>query len=928
MDLEIEKYVKKQIQLQEQIKKLFAENKMLQDQICVLNECLSLEKVNQKISDLENKQKILTSLESMVNNLRTDIKPLEYLKQVLQRQLMVSTLTTNDLNIEEQKCSESSLLTSNSVCGIETLDSSSDISSEESIMILSDYDVVSDDEIFYNTEKPIENKVMYDEALLMASSVHSSLIEHLIPSIDSIEPFVNNSDKVNDNNCCPQSNSKNTISTMNTSNKSEQLLELYDVVNELDLLNYNENENIEIKCDERKTESILNKSHQSCIYDKELNETEKKPLDNKECDNVSKSVNDSWVNISTNEFSNEQLVDIFSITDSQKDNTVSKVNMDVDDCGKNISEIKNFDNSKNIDSNYENEIKKSNCSVKDKIEVNSLPFIEDSNAPKQLNGLKENLNVEIQEQNEHLCNHQFKSKDISEIKNLETVCNDINYKYEREIHNPVYSNNVQQYEDKIISSLLSSTNDSNVSQQFIEKKINTVVESQVCIHQFESKCSNEMKSYKNICNAVIHYNENEVNNSVCSNNKVEIISSLLNTEGSNTPKELNNLFTNINDKLSSVNNNEKPILLCHTIDLKDELLNGINQYGIQDLMPLQQQCMFHCINGRDVIFHSYPCVGKSTMCLISVLQRINTSLNECQAIVLVPTLELALSAQKTMKSIGKFLNVTTCIGGTNVPRKLSPVPHVVISTLQGLYEMINCKSLSKDFIKMLVIDDAEDMLKCNGFLNKIRYVLLFLNNNRQLIIMSTSKIEEILDQFSDLMQNPEYILAPDEKPSLNDILHYYVYVPEEWKFDAFCELYEVLNLIHTVVYCNTWSKSLEVSENMRLKTYLVSAVHNEMETHQRHLLLDQFQSGINRVLITPELQRGVDFSDVSWIVNYDFPKSSKDYVRKVVGCFSRRVKVINFITTNDKTAKEAIETDFNVNMLNLSQVTDLCVSNL
>lgn len=316
--------------------------------------------------------------------------------------------------------------------------------------------------------------------------------------------------------------------------------------------------------------------------------------------------------------------------------------MDVDICEKNISEIKNFDNSNNVDSNYVNEIQKSDCSVKDKIDVNSLPFIEDSNAANQLNGLIENLNVVIQEQNEHLCNHQFESIDISEIKNLETVCNDI----EREIHNPVFPNNVQQYEDKIISSLLSSTNDFNVSNKFIEKKVNTEVESQVYIHQFESKYNNEMKSYKNICNDVIHYNENEVNNSVCSNNEVKITSSLLNTEGSNTLKEFNNLFTNINDKLSSVNINEKPSLLCHTIDLKEELLNGINQYGIQDLMPLQQQCMFHCINGRDVIFHSYPCVGKSTMCLISVLQRINTSLNECQAIVLVPTLELALSAQK------------------------------------------------------------------------------------------------------------------------------------------------------------------------------------------------------------------------------------------------------------------------------------------
>jgi len=120
-----------------------------------------------------------------------------------------------------------------------------------------------------------------------------------------------------------------------------------------------------------------------------------------------------------------------------------------------------------------------------------------------------------------------------------------------------------------------------------------------------------------------------------------------------------------------------------------------------------------------------------------------------------------------MKSIGKFLNVSTCIGGTNVPRKLSPVPHVVISTLQGLCEMISCNSLCKDFIKMLIIDDAEEMFKCNGFFNKIRHILLFLNNNRQLIIMSTSKIEEILDQFSDLMKNPQYILVPDEKPSLS-----------------------------------------------------------------------------------------------------------------------------------------------------------------
>lgn len=116
------------------------------------------------------------------------------------------------------------------------------------------------------------------------------------------------------------------------------------------------------------------------------------------------------------------------------------------------------------------------------------------------------------------------------------------------------------------------------------------------------------------------------------------------------------------------------------------------------------------------------------------------------------------------------MNVSTCIGGTNVPRKVSPVPHVVISTPQGLCDMIDCNSLCKDYIKMLVIDDADEMIKSNGFFNKIRHIILFLKNDRQLIILSTSKLEEILDQFSDTMQNPEYIILPDEKPSLDGIL--------------------------------------------------------------------------------------------------------------------------------------------------------------
>lgn len=231
MDSIVKMHLKKQNQLQEQVKKLLSEKLMLQEQICVLNECLSIEKIKLKISDLEKKEKMLASMEKIINNLKADIKPLGYLKQLLQRELMVSD--ENYFNIEERKDSSSSQITVNSGCAIETLDSLSDVSSDESIMVLSEYDIVSDEDIKNNSEKCVSNKVLYEEALLMASSVHSLSIES---SSSEIKPIPNKFEQIIDTDGCLQYSSIDCKSC-----KSEQLLDMFDVVNKQELLNYYEN---------------------------------------------------------------------------------------------------------------------------------------------------------------------------------------------------------------------------------------------------------------------------------------------------------------------------------------------------------------------------------------------------------------------------------------------------------------------------------------------------------------------------------------------------------------------------------------------------------------------------------------------------------------------------------------------------------------
>lgn len=232
---------------------------------------------------------------------------------------------------------------------------------------------------------------------------------------------------------------------------------------------------------------------------------------------------------------------------------------------------------------------------------------------------------------------------MSEIESFESISKD--HCNKNEINNPVCSVNNSNDEIKIQLSLLNIEDSTILLKECNEPKV---------IKEVETQDVNEIESFENVFNDMVHRCNDEIYDPVCSvnisNDEIKIKSlSLLNTEDSSVLRECNDLSANINGTQSSVVNDEKSICYLkefNTIDLKVELLNGIHQHGYQNLMTLQRQYLSNFISGRDIIFHSYPYVGKSTMCFISLLQRIDTSLDKCQAIVLVSTFELALSVQK------------------------------------------------------------------------------------------------------------------------------------------------------------------------------------------------------------------------------------------------------------------------------------------
>lgn len=222
----------------------------------------------------------------------------------------------------------------------------------------------------------------------------------------------------------------------------------------------------------------------------------------------------------------------------------------------------------------------------------------------------------------------------------------VNYQFGLNKNNTSLLNN---NEFKTSSNTLSEYNESNNNTE-----VKTHVQNnQLYSYHVKSKEISKFKSFEDNCNNVDHnkIKQNPVYFTKIS--KDDANSSLLNTESLNISRECNELSSINNANISSIVNYKKSIQLCRidelkTMGLNAELLNGIYHHGFHNLLDFQYKYISNCINKRDVIFQSYPCVGKSVMCFISLLHNIDTSINECQAIILVPTLELALSAQKVL----------------------------------------------------------------------------------------------------------------------------------------------------------------------------------------------------------------------------------------------------------------------------------------
>lgn len=368
------------------------------------------------------------------------------------------------------------------------------------------------------------------------------------------------------------------------------------------------------------------------------------------------------------------------------------------------------------------------------------------------------------------------------------------------------------------------------------------------------------------------------------------------------------------------------------MELKEDLLRGIYAYGFEKPSAIQQRAVKPCLMGRDVIAQAQSGTGKTATFAIGILQKLDVSIRDCQALVLAPTRELAQQIVKVIASLGDFMNVKihACVGGTAVRediRTLQEGVHIVVGTPGRVYDMIQRRALRLDAVQLFVLDEADEMLS-RGFKEQIYDVFKFMPESVQCTIFSATMPLEVLEVTSKFMRDPVRILVKKDELTLEGIKQFYIAIEkEDWKLDTLCDLYATLTITQAIIYCNTRRRVDWLTSKMTDKDFTVSSMHGDMDQRERDIIMREFRSGSSRVLITTDLlARGIDVQQVSLVINYDLPTNRENYIHRIgrSGRFGRKGVSINFITKGDIQYLRDIETFYNTQIEEMpSNVADL-----
>jgi ATP-dependent RNA helicase DeaD len=315
------------------------------------------------------------------------------------------------------------------------------------------------------------------------------------------------------------------------------------------------------------------------------------------------------------------------------------------------------------------------------------------------------------------------------------------------------------------------------------------------------------------------------------------------------------------------------------------IVKALEENGLKMPFPIQEAAIPYILKGVDVIGQAHTGTGKTAAFSLPLLMKLKPN-GPIQVLILVPTRELAMQVTNEINKFARYIHVRTVsvYGGQSIGiqhDQLRKGAQIVVATPGRLIDHVKRGSIHLDHVKFVVLDEADRMLDM-GFIDDIKFILFYVNEDRQTCLFSATMPPEISRLAQEYMRDVREIRLNEEELSLETIDQSYLIVDEKEKFKHLCDFIKNRDKKQTIVFAATKQRTHRLAGELKHTGFNAVTIHGDLSQKQRDNAMYRFKNGTDDILVATDIAaRGIDVPAVGHVINYDVPGDPLIYFHRI-----------------------------------------------
>ena len=323
------------------------------------------------------------------------------------------------------------------------------------------------------------------------------------------------------------------------------------------------------------------------------------------------------------------------------------------------------------------------------------------------------------------------------------------------------------------------------------------------------------------------------------------------------------------------------------LGVSEEIRRAIEELGFEKPMPVQEEVIPYLLGNRnDVIALAQTGTGKTAAFGIPVLQRIDTSSNATQALVLSPTRELCLQIADDLSDFSKYMkgiHVVAVYGGASIEHQIRQLRHgaqIIVATPGRLIDLMNRGVAQLDEVRNVVLDEADEMLNM-GFSESINAIFEGVPEDRNTLLFSATMSREVERIARNYLHDHKEIVVGSRNEGAENVNHIYYMVNAKDKYLALKRIVDHNPRIFAIIFCRTKKDTQEIAYKLIHDGYNAESLHGDLSQQQRDLTMQKFRNHLTQLLVATDVAaRGLDVDDLTHVINFGLPDDIESYTHR------------------------------------------------